>query len=253
MIEIFQEFEKFRDVKYFDKDHTYTIKGQEGLGVSKLISKFKQPFNGDFHASKKAIQRGVSKETILQEWDYKKELACEKGHIFHEFCENYEANKIKPLEKNITYTELYKELPPLEDMFIRFKEDTKGKLIPIASELVVGDYGYNLCGTIDKIYYNVKYKCLQIFDWKTNSKFNFNNKFQKYKRPLSHLEECEYNTYSFQLSAYRWILEQNTNLKFGDSYAIWFSLQNPSYRVIKMLDLRKEVEEALEWNLNHGN
>ena len=252
MIEIFKEFEKFRDVKYFDKDHTYTIKGNEGLGVSKLFGKFKQEFKGDYFAQKKAIERGTTKQVILQEWDRKKEVSCQKGHIFHAYTENYDANKIVPLEDKITYPELHKELPPLFQMFRNFREDTKDRLIPIASELVVGDYGYGLCGTIDKIYYNIKYDCLQVFDWKTNGDFKRENKFQKFKKPLSHLEESHLNSYSLQLSAYRWIIENNTNLKFGDSYAVWFCIANKSYEVIKMKDLRKEVEDVLEWNLNHG-
>ncbi len=52
-----------------------------------------------------------------------------------------------------------------------------GKLIPVKSELVVGDSELNLTGMIDQLFWNVKHECLQIWDWKTNNKINMKNNF----------------------------------------------------------------------------
>jgi CRISPR/Cas system-associated protein endoribonuclease Cas2 len=50
---------------------------------------------------------------------------------------------------------------------------------------------------------------------------------------LNHLEECEYNTYSLQLSIYKKIIEKNTSLKIGKSYLCWINEENDSYEIIE--------------------
>ena len=78
----------------------------------------------------------------------------------------------------------------------------------------MGDKEWGITGMIDQLFYNEKSQKLEIWDWKTNKAIKENNKWQQFKEPLSHLDVCELNTYSLQLSFYKLIVERNTELDF---------------------------------------
>jgi hypothetical protein len=65
-------------------------------------------------------------------------------------------------------------------------------------------------------------------------------------QPISHLDECELNTYSLQLSLYKHIIEKNTNLEIGNCYLIWIHENNDNYKVIKCNDLYAEIKLMIE-------
>ena len=94
---------------------------------------------------------------------------------------------------------------------------------------------------IDQLFYNEKSKKLEIWDWKTNKAIKDKNKWQQFKKPLSHLDVCELNTYSLQLSFYKLIVERNTELQLGDNYIVWFNENNDTYKVIKCYDFSDEI------------
>lgn len=245
---IFQELSKFDFVKYFDKNHTYEIDGKPARGTSRFLGEFKKPFDSERIAEKESLKTGETIEAVLARWKFKADRACHKGHLFHSFAENLDANKIFPYEDSIGYDKekLLKELKILEELYRRFREDTKDILIPVVSELVVGSREFNLCGTIDKIFYNTRKGVYQVFDWKTNEKFTTENRFSRFLDPISHLDESKLNTYSLQLSAYRLILERTTEIPFGDSVAVWFDSSKAIYKPIKMKDLRTDILKMLE-------
>ena len=66
--------------------------------------------------------------------------------------------------------------------------------------------------------------------------------------PVSHLDECEFSTYSLQLSLYRYIIEYETNLKIKDCFIVWFNEKNDTYKLIKCADYRKEIIDMLHYN-----
>ena len=136
-------------------------------------------------------------------------------------------------------------------LFNKFYEESYGKLVPMKSEIIVGDDELGICGMVDQLFWNNKTNELQIWDWKTNKEIKRNNRWQQFKEPLSHLDVCEFNTYSLQLSLYRYIIEKNTNIKLGDSYIVWFNEKNNNYEPIKCRDYREEVKAMLkEYNKN---
>ena len=91
----------------------------------------------------------------------------------------------------------------IESQFLDFYEESKENLIPVRSELCVGSRSLGICSMVDQLYYSNTLKGLVIFDWKTNKKMNYRSKYQNMMLdPISHLEECEFSTYSLQLSLY---------------------------------------------------
>ena len=88
---------------------------------------------------------------------------------------------------------------------------------------------------------------LEIWDYKTNKAINEKNDYgEKFKSPISHLDVCEINTYSLQLSLYKHLIEKNTNLKLGNSYLIWINEANENYKIFKCKDLEAEIKLMIE-------
>ena len=134
-------------------------------------------------------------------------------------------------------------------MFEKFYEDSKDNLIPVKSELVVGDREYGICGMVDQLFYNKKYNELQIWDWKTNKKIGTKNDYgEKFLEPLNNMDVCELNTYSLQLNLYKHIIEKNTNLKIGKLYICWFHETNKKYEVIECKDFSEEINQLVKLN-----
>ena len=246
-MEIALELSVFNTIKYYDEPHKYY------MGKTQFIGKFKPAFDSEYWAKKKADERGIEKEEILKEWKYKSDFACEKGTLFHEYAENYLNNKIfpYPLEKVVKLlgnNDVQEPYDKIVKHFDEFYKDSFDKLLPIKSEIIVGDEELGICGMVDQLFWNKKTKEYQIWDWKTNKEIKRKNHWQKFKSPISHLDVCEMNTYSLQLSLYKYIIEKNTNLKLGDSYIVWFNEKNETYKPIKCYDFQKEIVKMLEKN-----
>jgi ATP-dependent exoDNAse (exonuclease V) beta subunit len=122
-------------------------------------------------------------------------------------------------------------------------------LVPIRSELCVGSSNLGICGMVDQLYYSEPLNGLVIFDWKTNKKIDYVSKYNKWMLdPISHLPECEFTTYSLQLSLYKHIIELETNLKIKGCYIVWFNEKNDGHKLIQCADLQKEISEMLNYN-----
>ena len=254
-MDIVNELAKFNHIKFYDEKHKYFIGEKEMVSTTKLISKYKQPFDSDYWSKKKADERGITKEEILKEWKYKSDFSCEKGTAFHEYAENYLNNKIFPypydrIKKVLGENDVKKDYDILVKQFDKFYEDSYGKLLPVKSELIVGDEELGICGMVDQLFFNEKSGNIEIWDWKTNKDIKTGNRWQQFLEPLNHLDVCELNTYSLQLSIYKYIIEKNTDLKLGDCYIAWFNQKNETYKIYKCFDFRKEIIKILERNSN---
>lgn len=254
-MKITRELSKFNNIKFHDQDHVYYLNGIKTKSVTSIIGQYKHPFDKDYWSQKKADERGITKEEILKEWKYKADFSCERGSAFHEFAENYLTNKVFPFPEHKIRNVLGDEEKMLEckegvfkiiEMFKKFYDDSHGKLIPVRAEVVVGDEEWGVTGMIDQLFINEKSKKLEIWDWKTNKAIKKVNKWQQFKEPLSHLDVCELNTYSLQLSFYRLIVERNTDLTLGDSYIVWFNENNDEYKVMKCYDFRDEILKIMD-------
>jgi len=251
MLEIYEEFQKFNFVVYHDEPHVYYLNGKKAdLSATKLIGKFKKPFDSAYWSQKKADDEGITKEEMLARWKLKGDIACEKGTAVHEYAENRLANKVFPYP-SAKIRSLFKGEDPVIDKFNtivpivdKFIEDCKGRMISIASELVIGDLEYNLGGMIDQVFYNKKSGKIELWDWKTNEKIDSDSKYT-FNAPVSHVPSSKLEEYSLQLSLYKHIIEKNTNLKLGDSYLAWFNENNETYQVFKCLDYSSEVVEMI--------
>lgn len=240
MVEIFQELEKFNGIVFNEEAHLYHYDGQLCTSVTTVIGKYKEPFDTQKIATIYAVKRGLSVFDVIADWDEKKIAACDKGSHVHKYAElKFACKKYK-----VDATEMSEILHRCFKIIDTFYDDCKGKLIPIRSELVIGDKQRRLCGMIDQLFYNVKAKEFQIWDYKTNKEINTSNDYKKKMiNGFNHLDECELNTYSLQLGLYKKIIEENTNIKIGNSYICWVNEVNDTYKPIKVANMDNEINK----------
>jgi hypothetical protein len=245
-MEILEELNKFNKIKFYDENHKYVIEGQDATSVTTLFKEYEPPFQKKFWAEKKAKQKGVTAQEIMSMWEKNGKFSREKGTIFHSYAENYLANRIfeRPfgLEDKMNVA-----LDKLEVLFHNFYDKTKDSLVPIASEIVVGDVESRTCGMIDQLYYNKKHNEFQLFDWKTNKEIK-TEPFGKQKllTELNHLDNCELVKYSLQLSCYKYIIEKVTNIKIGSCFILWFHENNEEFKHFKTHDLSEDVDKLFK-------
>jgi hypothetical protein len=256
-LDIISELAVFNKIKYQDDTHQYFIGDRKFVSATKFIGFFKQPFNTDLIAEKYANKHGLLKEDVLREWDYKRDFSTFKGKKFHDYAENYLNNKIYPYDNTDIVEKFGKDdvkpvVDKLKGMFHDFYNMSSKNLIPVKNEVVVGDEEIGVCGMIDQLYYNKKSNELQIWDWKTNKAINKVSEYkQKMKAPINHLDECEFNVYSLQTNLYKYIIEQNTNLKIGDLYFVWFFEGNDKYELFKCADMQDEIKMMIDHHKNN--
>jgi len=251
-MKLIRELAKFNNIKYYDKPHKYYIDDKELTSVTTFIGGFKEKFDEEYWSKKKAKERGITQKEILAEWKNKALTSTEKGTAFHEYAENYLTNRIFPFPQeqidNVLGegNDVKERFDKLVILFEEFYKQSYGRLIPIRAELVVGDKELGICGMVDQLFFNEKSGKLEIWDWKTNKKIDRNNRWQQFKEPVSHLDVCELNTYSLQLSLYKYIITRNTNIDLGDSYIVWFNEKNDKYFPIKCHDYTQEIKIMLK-------
>jgi hypothetical protein len=226
----------FKDVKFDEEPHLYTRGSQDLISVTTLIKKYETEKDWDDIAQRYAIKNFMDKDEVLDMWEKERNLGSSKGTEFHKLVELWYSNKL--------YTPDYSVMPKkLENMFYAFWLESNPHLIPVRSEFVVASE--NVAGMIDMLFWNKKMQELQIWDWKTNKKIATHNKYQSFTGLLSHLDECEYNKYSLQLSTYKYIFEKYVGIPIGNCYIGWFFDGNDIYKLFKIKDLSKEAEIIL--------
>jgi len=211
------------------------------------------PYGRPDYDKPKPSEEWVTEETIDKLWKYKNHHATYEGSTLHDYAENYLSNRIMPEPRvspeGLKFEEIEETYKVMRQHFHNFYDDTvaKGKLIPVKSELVIGDRDLMLCGMVDQLFWNERYQCYQIWDWKTNTKLGMKNDYgNKMKDCLYMLDDCEFNTYSLQLGVYKKIIEDNTNIKLGESHIVWFNEENQNYKIIKCKDYSEHVDNIFE-------
>lgn len=240
----------FEKVKFITEDHSYLINNSKAVSVTSILKKLVKAFDSDYWALVKSKDMGITPEELKSKWEFSAKLSQIKGTVTHSILESKLAGTefIYPEELILNHfgydpvQDLVQNMLPLID---KFTKDIDGKMVAIASELVVGDFDYMVGGTIDQIFYNHKSGKLEIWDWKTNKQIKTNSRYF-HLPPIDHIADTELDHYSLQLSFYRLILEKNTNLEFGDNYIVWFNENNSDYQIFRTKDYRSEIKTILK-------
>jgi ATP-dependent exoDNAse (exonuclease V) beta subunit len=199
---VLDKLKAFDDTEFkFDSiKHKYTYEGEHFISVTQFISRFHKKFDSDFWSQKKAEERGVDQQEILNEWKSLNDRANFIGTSTHNWIENY-------------FNRIYQELPSDLDVIDRINKFNKVfgthlfKLTPLKFEQRIFSKKWKIAGMIDSLFlYKDK---LIILDWKTNKKYDIKNNYgEKLLEPFNDYDKCHLSEYSIQLSLYSLILKE---------------------------------------------
>lgn len=229
---------KFSYINFDAMEHRYfNDKDEEYLSVSSILEKFIVPFNLEYHSKKVAQRENIPQDELKTIWDIRRNFSIVKGTEFHLYVqtflnENREIEILTPIKKQV------------ED-FHQFWNKNRNKYEVVATEVIIADDDLKIAGTVDCIVRHIPSNNFFIFDWKTNQKIREKNPVaQKMLAPFNHLDHCDLNKYSMQMSFYKYLINKNTSLEIKNAYLIHFPPQL-DYKVHIVKDFSKEVEEAI--------
>jgi hypothetical protein len=268
--DIFKEFSKFNNVTYYDEPHVYFIDDKQAISVTTIIGVFKPEFDY-VPIMKGCVQAELRTKTespediehrIGHKWVYENKHACYEGSLIHSYMENMMCGKIvkedtgglayserredKTYAGTVSFDEVQSTVNDMKILANKFYNTyiRSGWLIPVKSEMIVGNYDLGIAGMVDQLFYNTKTNTLQIWDWKSNKQFLHANAYEhKLLHCLSHLDECQMDEYSVQLHMYKYIIEKTTNLKLDNvCNIVWINENNDDPMVIQCRDMTAEVQ-----------
>ena len=202
--------------QYFDN------KQIEYQSVTKILKKLQVPFDREgrslMMARGIASSRGISVEQaqreLLAEWDGKRDSSIDRGNSIHGALETF-------LKKGIRNKDY--------DLAINFVADLVRPFYRYYPETIVYDQASLISGQSDLVVQRQKTEnsVYDFYDYKTNESkgIQFDSISRKeepwkhYNRmflaPLDHLEDCNYNLYSLQLSLYAYLAQITYGIRIG--------------------------------------
>jgi len=224
------QWNKFNKIKFDEKSHTYTFDNEVFTSVTQLLGKLKPKFD-DTIAERYAKKNNLPLEYVKQLWEIKALVGTTKGTETHFYIESF-------LKYNITNNPSV-AIDIEARYFHNFYNQWKHK--PIKLEFITYYKEKKIAGTMDCIakdddgnYY--------IYDWKSDKQVKTNSYGTTYDPPLSHLENITMNSWSLQLSIYRYILEKELNLPIKGQYIVHFNRKNPNFMQYTIPYMKDEVE-----------
>lgn len=195
------------EVTFKEDTHQYfNAHGEEYQSISNYIAQFKNKFDSQKMSKQVADRRGVPQSEVLGEWEFKRDLSTDLGHVVHSAIESIfdgdfnwqlefkmKENYLRTREINSWLSEVMNYLSTLD-------------LIEIYPEQIVYNHDLKLAGQLDAPIRTSQ--GLFILDWKTNAKIDFEGfRGQKMLGKFSHLDDCSFSHYSIQLNAYADMLD----------------------------------------------
>jgi ATP-dependent exoDNAse (exonuclease V) beta subunit len=192
--------------------HTYkTDQNEEYQSVTKLLSKYKQPFDAPSAALKASRNRkskwyGMQPQDIVDVWNSESQRSIRLGNWYHDQRERdlLECKTISYKENTLTVHKCM-----YDDQGLKVATDQR------ISEGVYPEFflylpSAKLAGQSDRV--TVSKGKVDILDYKTNKEIktqgfkNYEGISQKMLYPLNHLDDCNLNHYTIQLSIYMYII-----------------------------------------------
>lgn len=232
--------QQVRHISFNEKLHRYTDEHSNPYTpVTSHIDLYKEAFDEDYWAGRKAIELGITKQQVKDNWAKIRNDACDKGNTIHKRLEtSIDDSSLKPKLINPIYNDDCSKLEGYEISLDDLRKTPLAlhypKILKLLEFYINQGYkvyaekrfylaDYLIAGTIDLVL--IKGKSFIIVDWKTNKddlhftsgyyrKVNgiktnqWVQKKEYYKYPLHKIEVCKGNGYTLQLSSYAWMMEQ---------------------------------------------
>ena len=201
------------DISLNKETHVYSLKDKPHVlfkSVTTFIGSFFDEFNPP-KVAEKLIRTNIkymhyTPEQLMREWTE----AADYGTLVHEEIENYINFKTPMKEKKSVNGAEWLEKYCINSDF------------EIYSEVMVYSEELGLAGTIDLLLFDKNSSKYSIMDWKTSKRISMRAyKNKKGTHHLtSHIDDCNFNHYSLQLSLYKYILETYYGIEVSDHLII---------------------------------
>lgn len=216
--------------------------------VTKVLHSIEPPFESDaiaeriskmsdLNPKKNPKYIGMTKEQILENWQYLTDIANEYGTEVHETLERY-----------LLAQKWYKAQTDLEKSVILAYEGLGiDEGVTMYPERIMFSEEHKLAGTSDLII-DHEDDYFTVADFKTNKEFNFISNFNKYYlKPLDYLPVCQYTTYTLQLSIYAYMYQlENPNKKWKESYLLYWDKEALTFRKINTMYMKDQAKKILD-------
>lgn len=206
------------------EDHSYkSIDPEENINwisVTSFVNQFKQSFDAQAQAirssrSKRSKWYKLPVDKILEAWESEGKRATDLGTWYHNEREK-DLMAHDTIERSGVPIQIFKPLYDGELKMAPEQKLTEG----IYPEHFVYLKSAGICGQSDRV--EVVKDVVDIVDYKTNKEIkkesfkNYEGLSQKMLGPCMHLDDCNFNHYSLQLSTYLYIiLKHNPRYKPG--------------------------------------
>ena len=218
-----------------EKTHTYYLNDKKLISVTTFIKSLFNEFDSDkiidyILKSNKMNNPdyeyyNMNKLQIFQLW--KKQTLL--GTLLHKDIENY-YNGLTINNNSIEY-----------GYFLNFINDNNN-LIPFKFEWKIFSKKIKIAGMIDMIY-----KCEDkyiICDYKRSKGININQNYGNFCTypNLTYIPDTNYYHYAFQLNLYKYILEEEYNIKIDSMFLLVLHPNNKNYIKYEICNLQKEIK-----------
>lgn len=197
------------EVSYDNVAHRYYVGDTTYISATQLVSKFHTKFDVIERSEYMAYRYGNTPEYWRTKWKKDNTDSLDRGNGIH----NYEENKL--------YKKGYDLLPypvPVQEFRPKVFINLPDGVYP---EMMLWRHDCKIAGRADKIIFTTdakqpverhKIRRMNIDDHKTNKiirteSFQRDGQYDMMLGPLSHLQDCELNHYSLQLSIYQYMGE----------------------------------------------
>jgi hypothetical protein len=226
------------NITFDEKNHRFYKGNERLLSVTRFIDRFHDTFDVDANAQRISERDGIPLESLLNQWELKRTIACDWGNYVHGMLELDFKHNIdnKKLWNDVTH-DVYRVIDlPLEKLTVE-------------TEVRLYSKNLNIAGIADLVIHSKTHDRCILVDYKTNKEldnYHFNKKFYE---PFDFLMDNNKSKYTFQLCLYKYMLQEN-GFNVEDFFIIHV---NKSLNVSKFLLSLYEVsriEEQLFFNFN---
>ncbi len=220
-------------LQFDEASHTYTYDGRELISVTQFLGKFFEIFDGPRIARRVVTNpnskyHGRDPDELVAEWEANGRQARELGTLLHHNIQQFLVDGDMSGERSDEFSHF--------EAFIASKD---WRPMMVEEQVCCPDAG--IAGTVDAVFEDARGDVV-ICDWKRAKKMKVDNRWQKAKPPIQHLDDCDLSKYSLQLSLYRHLLRERLQDRNVSLLLINFT---DRYKEIPIREHREEVRALL--------
>lgn len=243
---------------FYEKEHIYKLQDRQFTSVSQVLHSLEKPKDWKKIAKRYATKIGKTVAEVEADWKLENEKSVVRGKDYHAQMQDALNSNGIVQRKNVICEVIFHSpsVHPEGDFVYQEQPDCKLANNTVYTEFMIWDEDSGICGMADEI--EVINDTIHVNDHKTNKEIKMEGFYvpnvgrERLLPPVAHLDDCNWNKYTLQLSLYMYLLwKRNKNLKVGKLTLnhVQFDKDGKVTRVIPM-DVpyrRDEVRAIIDW------